>query len=133
MSCIEARDMMLVAEPSELRGRVDSAFTAHLGECSSCRSLASSLAGDMNVLSSRVRARATRRTVMLATVPIAAVLVVAVTILATGRNQPATARLPGADRPANVVSVDVGVGQRATVIKTADPKTTLIWISSGSH
>ena len=33
--------------------------------------------------------------------------------------------------PANVVSVDVKAGQHATVLKTSDPKVTVVWISPG--
>ena len=69
----------------------------------------------------------------LAALPMAAVLVAAVTVMTKRANQATVATLPRADRPASVVSVDVRVGQQATVIKTSDPKTTLIWISSGSN
>jgi hypothetical protein len=41
-----------------------------------------------------------------------------------------TAR-PPASIPTNVVSVDVKAGQRATVLKTSDPKVTVVWISPG--
>ena len=91
MNCTQARETMLVAEPSELRGRGESPLSAHVGECDACRSLAGSLIGDMNVLSSRVRVRATRRTVMFATVPIAAVLVAVITLVSSRRDQPAIA------------------------------------------
>ena len=72
---------------------------------------------------------------MLAALPIAAVFVAAV-VLTRSRSEvpsPAMASLRSNDRPASVVSVDVQVGQRAAVIKTADPKITLVWISSGSN
>jgi hypothetical protein len=32
---------------------------------------------------------------------------------------------------ARTVSLEVGRGQQATVLKTADPKVTVIWLSSG--
>jgi len=132
MNCTEARETMLVAEPGELRSEGESALSGHLRECDACRSLAHTLAGDLHRLSSRIRTRRRRRTLMLA-LPIAAALVVTVAVKAKRADQSTVAALPHADRPASVVSVDVAVGQRATVIKTADPKTTLVWISSGSN
>jgi hypothetical protein len=133
MNCTEARRAMLVAEPAEFRAEGGSELAAHVGECEACRSLARALAGDLDRLSSRIRVRSRRRTLMLAVLPIAAMLVAAVTVVRNRVERPTVASLPHNDRPASVVSVDVGVGQQATVIKTADPKTTLVWISSGSN
>jgi hypothetical protein len=132
MNCTDAREAMLVAEAAELRAEGESEFVAHLADCDTCRSLAGALAGNLDQLTSRLRTRSRRRTFMLAALPIAAVLVAAVTVVTNRAEQP-TAALPRADRPASVVSVDVGVGQQATVIRTADPKTTLVWISSGTN
>lgn len=135
MNCTEAREAMLVAEPAEFRavGGAGSELAAHVGECEACRSLAHALAGDLDRLSSRIRARSRRRTLMLAALPIAAVLVAMITVKTKRADQPTVAFQPHTDRPASVVSIEVGVGQQATVIKTADPKTTLVWISSGSN
>jgi hypothetical protein len=133
MNCTEAREAMLVAEPAEFRAEGGSELAAHVGECEACRSLAGALAGDLDRLSSRIRARSRRRRLMLAALPIAAVVVAAVTIVSKRAEQPTVAVQPRTDRPASVVSIEVGVGQQATVIKTADPKTTLVWISSGSN
>lgn len=143
MNCTEAREAMLVAEPSELAAAtgnaadapdgVEDSLAEHLAVCGPCRRLAGLLAADLNGLSFRLRVRSRRRrTVTLAAFPIAAVAVATVTVLARRSVQTAPVA-QHRDRPANVVSVDVGVGQKAAVIKTADPKTTLIWISSGSH
>ena len=137
MNCTQAREAMLVAEPAELRAgyRGESELAKHLHDCEACRSLARALTGDLNQLAVRIRTRSRRRTLMLAALPIAAVLVAAV-VLIRHRSEPrpvAVGSLPSNDRPASVVSVDVQVGQRATVIKTADPKITLVWISSGSN
>ncbi len=132
MNCTEAREAMLVAEPAEFRAQGGSELAAHIGECDACRSLAGALAGDLDRLSSRIRARSRRRTLMLAALPIAAVLVATVTVMTKRADQPVAVQ-PRTDRPASVVSIEVGVGQQATVIKTADPKTTLVWISSGSN
>ena len=137
MNCTEAREAMLVAEPAELRAgdRDESEFAAHLRDCDACRTLARALAGDLHRLSLRLRARSRRRTSMLAALPVAAVLVAAVMLMRNRSEsiRSAVASLPSNDRPASVVSVDVQVGQRAAVIKTADPKITLVWISSGSN
>jgi L-alanine-DL-glutamate epimerase-like enolase superfamily enzyme len=135
MNCTEAREAMLVAEPAEFRaeGGAGSELAAHVGECEVCRSLAGALAEDLDRLSSRIRARSRRRTLMIAALPIAAVVVATVTVVAKRADQPIVAVQARTDRPASVVSIEVGVGQQATVIKTADPKTTLVWISSGSN
>ena len=143
MNCTEAREAMLVAEPSELGTATGSAADApdglgnslaeHLAACDPCRRLADLLAADLNGLSFGLRARSRRRTMMLAAFPIAAVLVATVTVAARRSSQTPPVIQNRAVRSASVVSVDVGVGQKAAVIKTADPKTTLIWISSGSH
>ena len=135
MNCSQAREAMLVAEPAELRPsfQSESELAAHLRDCNACRSLARRLVGDLNQLSWQIRARSGRRTMLLAALPVAAVLVAAVTVMTNRRDRPTVVAPPRTDRPASVVSVDVGVGQRATVIRTADPKTTLIWISSGSN
>ncbi len=133
MNCTEAREAMLVAEPAEFRAEGGSELAAHVGECEACRSLARALAGDLDRLSSRIRSRSRRRTLMLAALPIAAVLVATVTVMTKRADQPTVALQPRTDRPASVVSIEVGVGQQATVIKTADPKTTLVWISSRSN
>jgi hypothetical protein len=137
MNCTEAREAMLVAEPAEFRGESGggggSELAAHVRECEACRSLAHALAGDLDRLSSRIRARSRRRTLMLAALPIAAVIVATVTVMTKRADQPIVAVQPRTDRPASVVSIEVGVGQQATVIKTADPKTTMVWISSGSN
>lgn len=137
MNCIEAREAMLVAEPVELRAGYpgESELADHLRDCAMCRSLARALTGDLDRLTVRIRTRSRRRTLMLAALPIAAVIVAAVTLVSNRARptQPAVAEGRRSDRPARVVSVDVGVGQQATVIRTADPKTTLVWISSGSN
>jgi hypothetical protein len=135
MNCTEAREAMLVAEPVEFHAESGggSELGAHVGECDVCRSLAQALAGDLDRLSSRIRARSRRRTLMLAALPIAAVVVATVTVMTKRADQPAVAVQPRTDRPASVVSIEIGVGQQATVIKTTDPKTTLVWISSGSN
>ncbi len=88
MNCTEAREAMLVAEPAEFRAQGGSELAAHIGECEACRSLARALAGDLDRLSSRIRARSRRRTLMLAALPIAAVLVATVTVMTKRADQP---------------------------------------------
>ena len=133
MKCVEARAALLIADVGELRGRGDSGLVLHLGECAACRSLATALVGDIFRASSRIRSRTRQRFFLLGAVPVAAAVVVAVTMAAGRRPSTTEVVVPRAEHPANVVSVQVGVGQRATVIKTLDPKTTLVWISSGDH
>ena len=133
MTCAEARQAMLVADMAELRAGGSSDLSIHLGDCARCAALARALAGDLGHLSSRLARRARRRAMTLAALPIAAVLVAAVAVATKRARQTEAIVTPRTDRPASIVSVRVGAGQQAAVIRTADPKVTLVWISTGSN
>jgi len=141
MNCTEARDAMLVAEFDDLSGRGEPTLAEHMEACDECRATATRMIHELGALAAAVRARrhpSQRATVvgriaLVAALPIAAGLFVALR-LATTASGPSSERLnAGASAtPSPVastgVTVDVSPGQQATVIKTRDPKITVVWI-----
>lgn len=138
VNCAEAREAMLVADLAELRGEGDTPLASHLTGCGACRAMAGAIADDTArvaaVWAARPRASAHslgRRFALLVSLPIAAAALVTVGLLVR-RPSPIAAPARIASLPVvRHVSLDVGRGQRATVIKTADPAVTVIWLSSG--
>jgi hypothetical protein len=138
MNCTEAREALLVADLAELRGKAETPLGAHIGACPNCRRAASVIAlGTAGLGSSIVRRRSrgsrrSRRVVTLL-VPLAAAMVLAVVL--NGRRASVSEQpLRVAHDPlpvARTVSLEVKRGQRVTMLKTADPKVTVIWLSSG--
>lgn len=137
MNCKEARNAMLVAEPAELTGEMETPLAAHLVACAECRRASTVIAGGTTQLGlaiarrpSRTPRRVSRRSIGLVLVPLAAAAVFAF-LKAEGSSRraepPRVSPLP----VARTVSLEVGRGQQATVLKTADPKVTVIWLSSG--
>jgi hypothetical protein len=136
MNCTEAREAMLAAEPEELRGETETAWP-RTSRCADCRRASAMIVGSD-------AARACDRSALVAhtatritpgdwprPLPIAAVAVFAV--VKAGRSaRRANRRASHSPLPvARTVSLEVGRGQQATVSKTADPKVTVIWLSSG--
>lgn len=134
MTCDEAREAMMTAEPQELIGRGDGAgagaLAAHLAGCPACAEKAMKLGAALAPLSREMNRRARRRAAMVVGIPAAAAAVVLGVFIARPANDAERVALH-APIPANVVSVDVKAGQRATVLKTSDPKVTVVWISPG--
>jgi hypothetical protein len=140
MNCTEARDAMLVAELAELRARdASTPLSTHLADCSACRARAASIANQTAYMGALVaerrgtahRIRPIRRFVFIASLPVAAALIVAVVLNLRPRATvaPETA---SASRPVvRNVSVDVAPGQQTTVLKTADSTVTVIWLTPG--
>jgi hypothetical protein len=139
MNCDAARSALLTADPRELRGNAsDTPLGAHLASCQKCHDLAARLSADLDKLSVTVVARVgrerrrptIRRVALIAAIPVAAA---AVAMFARGARDETPAPAPAAARPAvsNMVSVDIARGQQATVIRTRDPKVTVIWLSNG--
>jgi hypothetical protein len=130
MTCDEAREAMMTAEPLELAGRGSGVFAEHLAECPVCAESARALRAALPMLANRVNRRARRRAAMVVGIPAAAAATVLGVFIARpgGDGEPVA---PHVNIPANVVSVDVKAGQRATVFKTNDPKVTVVWISPG--
>lgn len=130
MTCDEAREAMMTAEPHELLRRGDGALAAHLADCHGCAAKADVVVAALVPLSQTVNRRARRRAAMIVAIPAAAAATMIGVFIA--RPESNTTRVaPSTAIPANVVSVDVQAGQRATVLKTSDPKVTVVWISSG--
>ena len=137
MTCPEARRAMLVADPAELRGETETPLAAHIAGCADCRQAATMFAAgtaQLAVASANraaiQRRRVSRSTIGLALVPVAAAAVFAAVLLTKSSRRverPSLAPLP----VARTVSLEVARGQQATVLKTADPKVTVIWLSSG--
>ena len=147
MTCSDARAAMLVAERSELRGSGDSSLARHLGECEPCRRRAAAIENDTAMLAAALAARGSaragaksvarqraRRAILVTALPIAATIALAAVLQ---RRDGLVDRNLGIDVSAkdriatNIVSVDVERGQTATVIRTKDPKVTIVWISPG--
>lgn len=139
MNCHEAREAMLVADPMELQGGLDSAtpLATHLTSCEACRELARRLSNDLGVLSMTVTVRAGtrarrlhfRRVALIAAIPAAAAVLA---FVALGGRSKSPGVPGGVQRTAsNVVSVDIPRGQQATVIRTQDPKVTVVWLTPG--
>jgi len=139
MNCTEAREAMLVAEPAELRGETETPLAAHVAGCADCRRASSMIAGGTTQLglaiarrASRPARRVSRRAIGLVVVPLAAAAAFAVVKAGPFSRHPEPPRVSRSPLPvARTVSLEVGRGQQATVLKTADPKVTVIWLSSG--
>jgi hypothetical protein len=141
MNCRDARDALLGTDVRDL-DCVDpgTMLGSHLAACRPCRTLAVAIASDTSRLGRlldgrhRVRRRAARRRgiALLATVPIAAALLAAAsTMRDRGTTIVPASGASAQTRVAREVSLTVEPGQRATVLKTADPNVTLIWLSPG--
>jgi hypothetical protein len=138
MNCTQAREALLVADLAELRGEAGTPLSAHVGACPDCRRAASMIADGTAHLGSTIvyrrgrRARVSRRAAVLWLVPVAAALVVAVSLNVRASRRDAPPRVSRDPLPVvRTVSLEVGRGQQVTVLKTADPKVTVIWLSSG--
>jgi len=130
MTCDEAREEMLTAEPRELLGRSDGILAAHIHSCPACAERAKVLSSALRPLAATLNRRRHRRAALVVGIPAAAAAAVLAVVIARpgGDSVVVTTHAP---LPANVVSVDVKAGQRATVLKTNDPKVTVVWISPG--
>ena len=148
MMCRDARRAMLSADRTELRAEGAGDLADHLRECVPCRALATRLDAETNLLAGMVTARdktALRmapaahhrisrryRRAWLVLVPLAAAA--AVVVLLRREPPPELAAAPRAfeDRGvATAVAVDIQHGQTATVIRTRDPKVTIVWLTPG--
>ena len=136
MTCTEARDALLVADMAELRGESDTPLATHVQTCAECGRVASVIlrgtAGlERSALGAKRRRQTTDRFALLAVLPIAAAVVVAVAINARSPGQVSSPRAVSSLPVVRQVSVEVARGQHATVFRTADPKVTVIWVSFG--
>ena len=132
MTCNEARQAMMTAEPRELLGGDSGALAVHIAGCPVCAETAKLLSSALSPLAARVNRRNRRRAAMVVGIPAAAAAAAVVLGVVIARPDGDSERVtPHAPIPANVVSVDVKAGQRATVLKTSDPTVTVVWISPG--
>jgi hypothetical protein len=136
---------MLVADRAVLRGHGDSELARHLRECDACRAIARGIEQDTALLASMVpadvdrstatapRRRRTWTALAIGTLPIAANIVIAVLFQQRSNTvAPVIDTTSPNERIAmRSVSVNVAPGQTATVIRTQDPKVTIVWISPG--
>jgi len=135
MTCTEARAAIEIADLAELQATRGSSLAEHLAECAECRALAAIVVRGTAWLSAssarRARAtRAVRRVTAWSSVAAAATIVAALIVDRREpgvRPEPRLASLPVAQH----VSLEVARGQQATLLKTSDPKVTVIWLSSG--
>lgn len=130
MTCNEARQAMMTAEPRELLGGDSGGLAAHIAGCPACAERARLLSYALSPLAETVSRRARRRAAMVVGIPAAAAAVVLGVVIARPDSDGERVA-PHSPIPANVVSVDVKAGQRATVLKTSDPTVTVVWISPG--
>ena len=145
MRCTEARTKMLVADRAVLRGNGNSDLARHLPECDACRAIARGIERDTALLASTVpadgdlstapapRRRRTWTAVGIGALPIAATIVIAVLFQQRSNSVAPVVdtTLPNERIATRSVSVNVEPGQTATVIRTQDPKVTIVWISPG--
>ena len=131
MNCREAREAMLIAEREELRGEGETPLAEHVALCEACGRVGSALASDLRRLSASVARRKSKRIALIAALPAAAAILIVARIAV--REEPVPRPALAAQSPAHVVSVDVAPGQRAAVLKTSDPKVTLVWLAPGAN
>lgn len=134
MNCTEAREAILVAEPHELSDADGTPLSEHLRRCERCAAMVHSLALDLAGLSRSVPIRSVRRVRAIAAltlIPVAAAIVGILAVRPGPAPRPIAPAPPVNVRTANVVSVEVAPGQQATVIKTKDPKVTVVWLTPG--
>jgi hypothetical protein len=137
MNCSQARDAILVAELRDLTAGTDD-LAVHLRTCADCRGRIDDVAAQTAVLASavrrRVRRRRSRRLVLVAGAPIAAAALVAVAFRATHDDSaPKIARSSSALPVARRVSLTLGPGQTAAVLRTADTTVTVIWLTGAGQ
>jgi hypothetical protein len=130
MTCNEARQAMMTAEPWELVAAGSGALAAHIADCPACAETAKVLNSALSPLAEGVNRRGRRRAAMVVGIPAAAAAVVLGVAIARPNGDGERAA-PHVAIPANVVSVEVKAGQHATVLKTSDPRVTVVWISPG--
>jgi hypothetical protein len=134
MTCEDALDAMLVADPAELEEKDAGALAEHMRGCTECRRRALVLARGTSALRLTAARRGVRRSRRAAGVVFfaAAAAVVLVVSMHGGREiQPTVASTVASLPVARHVTLEVAPGQRATLIKTNDPKVTVIWLSTG--
>ena len=148
ITCETARELLLEADPAELRGEGDGSLAAHLRACAACRQRAQFLLGETDVLRSSLFAlgpaahepvpalavphRPTRSATWRGArilVPLALAAGIAVLVLVRGHQvtPPARAGLQLAKATPAPLDVQVPAGQSVAVFQTANPNIVVIW------
>ena len=109
MTCDDAREATMTAEPGELLGRGTGALAEHIAGCPVCAKNARVLSSALSPLVVTVNRRSHRRAALVVGIPAAAAAVVLGVFIAQPDDNPVIVRR--ATIPANVVSVDVKAGQ----------------------
>jgi hypothetical protein len=143
ITCEAARELLLEAEPAELRGEGDSALAGHLRGCAACGQRAACILSETQVLQSAADGlRPPRHAVELGpggevrrrrwhiVVPLALAAGVGALLLARRREMwhstaPAPLQLATVAPPA--LDVQVPAGQSVAVFQTANPNVVVIW------
>ena len=143
IDCATATDLLLEAEPAELRGEGESALAAHLRECASCRGQAELLLGEQarlaHALDTITAVHTTPRSqhrpvtrrwlprVLLPVAAAAAAVIVFVARPAQRADEPLPPLLVLPARIAEVPVVNASTDRNVAVMRTADPKITVVW------
>jgi hypothetical protein len=143
IDCATATDLLLEAEPAELRGEGETALAAHVRECASCRGQAELLLGaqarlahaldTITALHTTPRSKhrpATRRwlpRVLLPVAAAAAAVIVVVSRPGQRADQPLPPLLVLPARVAEVPVVNASTDRNVAVMRTSDPKITVVW------
>lgn len=135
MTCLQAREALVVADLLDLASANDE-IAAHLRECADCRASVNAITAQTAALASAVRARArrrrSRRLLLVATAPIAAALVLAISL--QHRRERVAPEVRTSSLPvAHSISVTVAPGQSAAVLRTADTTVTVVWFTGAGQ
>ena len=147
ISCETARDLLLEAEPAELRGEGDGALARHVRGCPACRQRATFLLGETDVLRAtmdafrpsrrkpspapsvvrRLRTPATGRGLRIL-LPLALAAGIAALVLVRRDDvTPPSAPLHVTRATPPVLDVQVPAAQSVAVFQTANPNIVVIW------
>jgi hypothetical protein len=140
ITCEAARELLLDAEPAELRGEGEGALAAHLRECAACRQRAAFLLAETQRLQSTLQAirpplhavergsggEAHRWRLL---VPLALAAGLGALLLARRHegSAPGAAPLQVAAAAPGALDVQVPAGQTVAVFQTANPNIVVIW------
>jgi hypothetical protein len=151
MTCAEARDRILEADPAELRADGAGPLGAHLRGCAPCRAAAervlaaqAELAAGLAALSAAgsvewtpvrrigTAPSAARRWTGRALLPLAAAAALALVLRPSASAPPASARAAAAAIQRDMLHpdplVEPGPGRGAVVMSTRDPGVTVVWL-----
>lgn len=130
MRCAESRELMLEADPAELRGEGTSALALHLASCDDCRAAAEHVLVMTRQLGAALDTRPVRQVRPARVLPwgLAAAAVLALfAVMRSGPVRTTDGTAPVSSVPAVDIEVSSGKGRGAAVFKTGDPNITVVW------